>query len=241
MFKDRVEKKFKEKKYLLVVVILMIISALGLSISNHIGRRANVPVDDISLETSLSSDSYLLTSIPEIRKGDRIIGSSNADLVVFVYEDYNDYFSASLARDIDRLIRERGKQIAFVLRPFIGPTNDSVTNSLVLSCIENDSSWQLLRSRLMSNIYELRAIDLELIIDDLKLDREELLACAMDKEQNGFVDVIKSDALDYQVYGSPTLFIEDELILGARPYEDYVDSNGDLVEGLESVIERKLN
>ena len=49
---------------------------------------------------------------------------------------------------------------------------------------------------------------------------------------------LSESAKDYAVIGAPTIFINDSLIVGARPYEDYVDSNGDKVDGLKTIIER---
>ena len=47
-------------------------------------------------------------------------------------------------------------------------------------------------------------------------------------------------AANFSVYGAPTVFIGEEMIVGARPYSNFTDSNGDEIEGLKQVIARQL-
>jgi len=239
MFANKIEKDYKSKKYLLVVVILMIIAALGLSIANFLGKNlANKNSGNevvLEEEVEVGNGNYLVVSRPEIMSGDMVLGNRNAKLKIFVYEDYDDLFSAKLAGDLDRLLIEKGNDLAIIFRPFIGLSENSAENALLLDCVKDLGTWQTLRKKLMSNLEgDSPSLNNESLVDD------NLISCLTEKEKSGRIEELKKDALNYQVFGSPTLFIGSEMVLGARPYENYLDSSGLEVEGLKSLVDRVL-
>ena len=242
MFTNKIEKNYQNKKYLIVVVILMVIAALVLSVANLLGKDLalkNTLVDLASEpEVEVGNGNYLVLNKPEIKITDMILGSKNAKLKIFVYEDYDDLFSAKLALDLDRLLIDQGNNLAIVFRPFIGFSENSANYALALDCVSDLGDWQALRKKLMTNLEGQSAngsvIDQENILD------ESLSSCLAEKEKSGRVEELKKEALDYQVFGSPTLFIGDEMVLGARPYDDYLDASGLKIEGLKSLVDRVL-
>lgn len=242
MFTSKTEKNYQNKKYLLVVVILMVIAALGLSIANFLGKNLALKNTLVGLvlekEAEVGNGNYLVLNRPEIKTTDMVLGNRKAKLKIFVYEDYDDLFSAKLALDLERLLIEKGSNLAIIFRPFIGFSENSANHALTLDCVSDLGDWQILRKKLMTNLEGQSAngsvIDQENILD------ENLSACIAAKEKAGRVEELKKEALDYQVFGSPTLFIGDEMVLGARPYDDYLDSSGLEVEGLKSLVDRIL-
>lgn len=243
MFFSNKEVNLNNKKYLLVVVILMIISALGLTIANSLGKKSEAKNTDSANEEyvniEINNQEYLATSRPELKDGDRIIGNPEASLKIFVYEDYDDIFSAQLAENINRLIKENNN-LAFILRPFVGSSIKSQKNALVLSCVQNLNSWQTLRMKIMSSLNSENNGDLELMLTELGLNNKDFTTCLTKAEKSGKIEELKRETIDYQIFGSPTMFIGSELILGARPYDNYQDVNGDEVEGLKTIIDRVL-
>ena len=244
MFANKIDKDYNNKKYLLVVVILMIIAALGLSIANFFGKNlANKNSgNDVVLEeeVEVANGNYLAISRPEIMSGDMVLGNRNAKLKIFVYEDYDDLFSAKLAGDLDRLLIEKGNDLAIIFRPFIGLSENSAENALALDCVADLSAWQKLRKELLTSSEGLALNSGESFAESEQLINNELVSCLTEKEKSGRIEELKKDALNYQVFGSPTLFIGNEMVLGARPYENYLDSSGLEVEGLKSLVDRVL-
>jgi len=166
------------------------------------------------------------------------LGNKEAKLKIFVYEDYDDLFSAKLTPTIDRLIREKGDKIAIVLRPFIGLSFKSAEHALALDCVNNN--WQNLRREIMLSVENKSGEELSAMIKKVGIKENDFFNCLEEKKQSNRINEIKEDTLNFQVFGTPTLFVGNELVLGARPYENYVDSNGDQVEGLNSLINRIL-
>jgi len=72
------------------------------------------------------------------------------------------------------------------------------------------------------------------------LDENEFNTCLTNPEKSRTIEKSQEDSKTYSITGAPTMFVGDELVIGARPYDDYVDSNGDKIEGLKNLINRKL-
>jgi len=51
---------------------------------------------------------------------------------------------------------------------------------------------------------------------------------------------VAENAKQFSVYGAPTIFIGNDLIIGARPYEDYLDETGAKIAGLKTLVAEKL-
>lgn len=243
MFFDKNDNNLQNKKYLLVVVILMIISALGLTIANALGKKSELKnISDLNeeyIDIDTSSQDYSVTSRPDLKTDDRVIGNPNANLKIFVYENYDDIFSAQLAEDINNLIKENNN-LAFVIRPFVSSSVKSQENALALSCLSSLNDWQNLRSEIMLSLESGVNGDLEVMVNKLGIDNDDFNSCLTKAEKSGKIEELKKETTDYQIFGSPTIFIGDELILGARPYDNYQDVNGDEVEGLKSIVDRVL-
>ncbi len=181
-----------------------------------------------------------------------------------MFEDYDDGFSSKLASDLERLVIERGDKISIVLRPFIGFSPNSKDNALALYCARNDNKWQALRKeflglnkreesevlngdlagtldgKLDENSISEKA-ELVFVLEKVGLEAEKISECLTEAEKSGKIEEIKKEALDYQVFGSPTLFIGNEMVLGARPYESYIGLDGEEIEGLKALVDRALS
>ena len=237
------EKEYKNKKFLLVIFILMIVAAIGLSIANFFESkreegREKIVQNDESVGPTIGAQNYSAPIGPELRENDRILGNKQAKFKIFVYEDYDDVFSSELAITIDRLVRERGEDIAFVFRPFIGASSNSALKALALDCA--GSNWQALRREMMLSLENNSNQELQYMINKVGILETEFSSCLAKQNELDRVKEIKSEALAHEVIGSPTIFIGNELVLGARPYENYLDSNGDDNEGLNDLIGRIL-
>ncbi len=229
--------QIQNKKYLLVVLALIIIAAAALSLANIIKGGKNAPADlpsfaDLIKDKDLSfSQSYLSSSQPVLEESDRLIGNKNAKLKVFVYEDYDDVFSAELSETLYRLVSENNN-VAVVSRPYIGSSVNSSRNALALHCASLEGKWVDLRENIFSSL--LNDLENEGAPIDYNSD------CLTNGDKSAKIEELRSQASRYSVFGSPTIFIGNEIILGARPYDDYQNSEGKTVEGLKSVLDRVL-
>ena len=104
-----------------------------------------------------------------------------------------------------------------------------------------EKGWEFRQSLL--EIVKSRSLlpeDFALIANKLGLSEEEFTTCLSDQQKAIDLAAQSKDAAKYGVIGAPTLFIGNEMINGARPLNDFVDSANDKIEGLNTIIQRKL-
>lgn len=255
MFSNKPEKMIGNKNYLLIVVALMVVAALGLSIAglfkkgeaseNKITELKKEDVAEVKEVVESSRQSYLASTAPVFEEGDKLIGLESAPLKIFVYEDYDDILSAKFNETLNRLITLKSENIAFVIRPFISSAK-SAEYALAVDCAGDAGEWQLMRGMILNNLLGKEKADREIesgqeiyyYAEKLEIDKESFSACLTNNKKSGRIEQMASSASQYNVQGSPTIFIGDEVIMGARPFDDYTDSNGDNIEGLKTIIDR---
>jgi len=228
------------KYFLIALVIILLIILLVIFSSGP--QSASLPQTN-QLSTEAQVQSYAPEKVPSWEKDDFIFGSVDAPLKIFVYEDYSNIYSAQLADTLEKIRQEAGDKVAIIVRPYmIGDSVLSQNSALAMICA-GENKWTKMRALLFSQIKNKQLVskDFSLEIDQLKLNEKDFQACLTNLEKSERIEQVKKTAQQYGVLGAPTIFIGDEMILGARPYEDYIDSNGDTIEGLKTVVDRKLS
>lgn len=238
-------KKIKEsKKLFLFIFLALIIIVFSLLILQIKSRESQREKQLVVLGTSdAKAQSYQSSSLPKVQEDDYLLGSSKAPLKMFVYEDNANIFSAQLAKTLDRLLVEYEDDLAIIVRPFV-PRNSPLSQAAAVAiiCAGEEDSWKEMRALLFAQVENanLSFTAPEKYASQLKLDEKEFLACLTNQTKSAKIEELTAAAKSYSVTGAPTIFIGDEMILGARPYDDYIDSNGDKIEGLKTVILKKL-
>lgn len=236
-------KKLNKPRLYLGLVIIIILAAIILSLVSHWrGNPIKAKVKE-ALGQDVAAQSYAVAKSPSLKPDDRFFGSQSAPLRVFVFEDYTSLYSASLADTLDRINAESGDKVALVVRPFSNNSLESAEAARAVICAGQAGKWKEMRALLF-----MKAKNRQAVADDwlsyagqLKLDENNFLACLTNQKKSGTIEQLLEEAKTYGVQGSPTMFIGDEMVVGARPYDNFVDSNGDKIEGLKSLLDRKLN
>jgi len=137
---------------------------------------------------------------------------------------------------------ESPTKLAVVVRPFL-TKNSTLTKeaALAVACAGTEK-WTAMRALLFTKAKNnnLSFTEFGNYAKELGIDEKPFASCLTNQAKSAKIEKLSTEAESYNVLGAPTIFIGDEMILGARPYEDYTDSNGDNIEGLKTVIDKKL-
>lgn len=178
----------------------------------------------------------------EIDQFDIIEGNKEASLAIIVYENYLDPFSFDLQENLNKAKEEFNTDLLFIYRPFISQNLKDSQASLLVICSQKNNQGNLARDLLYRQGREAFSLDnLEYYEEELSLNKNNLAICIDDKENLDLIDVWQEELRNRDIIGSPTIIINDEIVTGARPYHDFIDSNNDSIEGLRSIIIRHLN
>ncbi|MFA5886377.1 MAG: thioredoxin domain-containing protein [Patescibacteria group bacterium] len=234
--------KWNKSTLYLGLAVIVVLAAIFLSLFRYFKKAPeDVIVNDVVSKGAVAQ-SYSVLSSPRLKDDDKFFGPEEALLKIFVFEDYTSSYSASLADTLDRIKAELGDKVAVVVRPFSSNSLEALEAARAVFCAGQEGKWKEMRALLF-----IRAKNKQLITDDwspyigqLKLAENNFLSCLTNQKKSGTIEQLLGEAKNYGVQGAPTIFISDELVVGARPYDDYVDSNGDKIEGLKSLVIRKL-
>lgn len=236
-----------EKKYLRNILIVIVLLIIFSTILFLILKNKKNNFQENSLNNGLSSENieqvYLSNNYPVFDKDDHFLGSSNASLKIFVYEDNISLYSAELASTLDKIYFENKDDLAIIFRPFFSPRDVlSKKAALLVECAAEQNKWKEMRALLFEQAKNNSLVfeNTSEITIQLNLDEEKLQNCLTSSDKYAKIEKLNEDSSQYGVSGAPTIFIGNEMIIGARPYDDYIDLNGDKIEGLKSLIEKKI-
>ncbi len=234
------------KKIWYLLAALLIITATALAfISSRKPKTEMVTGDPYQAIAGAKTSSYEpVGEILNLAADDNIIGEPTAPLAIFVYEDYASPYSAELATTLKRIISESGDKLAVVIRPFVTVGNNiSREGALALMCAADADKFTEMRDLILNAAKEgsLVAGGFGPYATQLGLDESAFNACLTNEEKSVKLEAVMAEADKNLVLGAPTIFVGNEMIIGARPYSDFVDSNDDAIEGLRAVIDRQLN
>ncbi len=225
---------------LIVIVLIIVFESARKSAPAEYGA-APIAADGSS---GVKAQSYLASQAPVVRPNDKIFGSASAPLKVFVYEDYTNPYSAALADTLEKISVEVGNKLALVIRPFaLSNSSSAIQAAAAVDCAYAQGKWREMRALLFARAKNQQAgsADFASYAKQIGLNDYNFQACLTNEEKSGKIEQSIEEAKTYSVQGAPTLFIGSEMILGARPYADFTDSNGDKIEGLKTVIQKKLS
>lgn len=241
MFNRKTKNMIINKKYFLLAVgLIILISALALGRKGAL-KNKEIVANNIEIPKVDGSQiqSYKAAKNPELNPDDKIYGDNNAKLKIFVYEDYSNIYSAKLADTLEK-IKSESNDLEIIFRPFISSNPVSKNTALAMAC--SGEKWKEMRALLFTQVKndQLSIYDFNANAKQIGLNEDEFNKCLTNPEKLRTIEKSLEETKASQVTGAPTMFVGDELIIGARPYDDYVDSNGDKIEGLKQVVERML-
>ncbi|MCF7794925.1 thioredoxin domain-containing protein [Patescibacteria group bacterium] len=247
--------KLKKGQVKLLIIFILIITLLVVAFliyrnNNENENLKNLEAEninelkEINQENIIKAQSYKAPSLRAVDDSDIYLGDLDADLKVVVYEDYSNTFSAKYKGSLDRLVSEYGDDIVLAFRPFSVSNNgfSSMANQ-ALYCAQDQNKYLDYREEIFkrlnaSNLYK---DDLYVMAREISLDEEQFSTCLDDNKYLSKVNTISEEANNFGVFGAPTTFVANDLVIGARQWEDSVDSNGEEIEGLKTIVERHLS
>lgn len=226
----------------LIVLVAIILIFIFINLKNKNKENINTKIENIT-GNQAQAQTYVSAKSPSFKDDDKFFGSKKADLKVFVYEDNSSMYSAKLADTLDKLYADNSSKVAVFVRSFIAKDSElSKEAALAVNCAGEQNKWVEMRALLFAQAKNesLSLVNFNKYAEQIGLNAGDFSVCLTNEEKSAKIEGLSEEAEGYNVLGAPAIFIGDEVILGARPYEDYIDSNGDSVKGLKSVIQEKL-
>jgi len=231
-----------KKSYILGGAIFLLILSIILLLLKTTWNN-NPEKVSVDLGTPAKAESFAPASSPTISADEKVIGELKAPVKIIVYEDYSNIFSGEAAESIRNLKLDFGNKIVVAVRPYaIKEKPASIEAAMAVECAFNQEKWQEMRDGVFTAVKNnnLSSEEIKNLSANIGLDQVTFAKCLTDAEKQGIMLQVSENAKQYSVYGAPTIFVNNELIVGARPYDDYLDESNVKVEGLKTLVGRQI-
>jgi protein-disulfide isomerase len=231
-----------KKKFIWGGAIILVILVIALLLVK-LEWKKNPEKSSSDLATVVKAESFAPASQPTISDKEKIVGSIKAPVKVLVYEDYSNVFSADNSEVIKKLETDFGDKVVVAVRPYVSREKPiSISAAIAVECASDQGKWQDMRTDIFNAVKNnnLSVDGIKAAAGQIGLDQTKFGECLTSPEKQGIMLQVAEDAKKFSVYGAPTIFVNNELVVGARPYDDYLDESGAKVEGLKSLVERQI-
>jgi len=182
------------------------------------------------------------TEIRTINDSDHILGVKDGKLKIIYYNDFDAPFNENLFQVIDK-IKEEFPDSSIAYRHFLMKSNPSgLSAALASECAgEQGKFWEMARALVDAKTNgKLNEDEFYFQAKELKLNYDDFKKCIDEKKYLDKIEKQMKEGESFGVSGVPTIFVNDIILPGSYPFEDFTDSSGRDRKGLKSVIEREL-
>lgn len=172
-----------------------------------------------------SAQFFMSLERPEISENDDPkLGAKDAKVVVVEFSDYACPYCAKFALEVEkRIVENYGKVVRIVFRDFPVHGEASIKAAIAANCANEQSKfWEyhyLLFERQkewygnFSKFYE--------YAEELSLNVSKFKECLESDKYRAEVEKDYDDGIEYGVRGTPTFFINGDIVVGYRSYEEF--------------------
>ncbi|XXF77966.1 DsbA family protein [Myxococcaceae bacterium GXIMD 01537] len=149
-------------------------------------------------------------------------GPRNAKVTVEVWSDFQCPYCARGAERVKELRAKYGDQVRIVFRhqPLPMHRNARLAASAAMAAHEQGKFWEM-HDALFANQKALDRASLEKVAEGLKLDMHRFRKALDTGAYNNYLDAEQTEAQRRGVAGTPTFFINDTPVVGARGIEEF--------------------
>lgn len=223
---------------LIFIGLVVVLAIIKKSVNPVVYQRSDDALAPLALVQS-----YQVDKTPQIIASDNFDGKKNNPVKIVVYEDYANPFSATFAVTLEQAKHDFNNQLQIAYRPFIDKDNAfSLKTAMAVACARDQGKWSEMRQEIFKATQGFKLSDSQILViaGQIGLNQAQFSQCLTSPEKQGIILQAAGTAKQFSVIGVPTFFVDNQMITGARPYNDYTDSNGEKVLGLKNFLQNEL-
>lgn len=201
-------------------------------------------IKDANKDVISEAENFATENVKPISDKDFYQGNLNAPVQIIVYNDFDCPFSADFYDVTKKIMADYKDQVAIAVRNFPLSTHKMAVPAAITALCANEQGkfWEM-HDKLFADYKTGMLAEEQFKKDaaDLKLDTAKFDLCQVDQKYLDEIENNIKEAKKYGVAGTPTVFVNGEILPGAYPFEDFTGSDGKPAKGMKSIIEEKLN
>ena len=248
-------KLISKKVILFIVGVLIIVALTGtfyfFELRNNNGPKINSKstVDETEKIKNENSQAIAVARSAALRPArpiddsDHYQGSLSAPVQLIVYEDFECPFCARFYETIKEIQKNFGNQVVIAFRHFPLTSHSlAVPAALASECAaEQGKFWEmydkLFSASLADNLSPEKFTE---FAQDLEFDQVKFNQCLATEKYKSKIEEQMIEGRNFGITGTPGSLLNGQPIPGAVPFEDYTASDGQLAQGMKSLITKYL-
>lgn len=182
--------------------------------------------------------------VSDVSVSDHSDSSQSAPVKAIAYCE----FTSDFCRDFSDILRsakaEFGDKISLVFRHYILDKNSTAFDFANASeCAAEQGKFWEMHDQLFAAQKSGTLIpdNLTALAGNIGLDAVKFDTCQKELKYAKKIEQDMKEAVDSGIMGAPTAYIGGVLVTGARPLDDFTDTDGNKVEGLRSIINKQIS
>lgn len=237
----------KIKKMLIISLsFLIFILALIIAIKKvEQNKLSNNEVQNID-ENQEELDDYntvIVDNLRNIDDNDVVLGDKEALIDIVIYEDLSDSYSVKFNETLNQINETFGNNVVVAFRPYASKMFPlSLPTYSFVDCAKEQGKFFEARDLVLDKVKnnQLAEENFSEYGETLQLDATSLNSCLQKDKYISEIENLSKEGETFGVYGSPTIFVNNELVVGARSFDDVENSNKEKLAGMKSIIEKYL-
>lgn len=234
------------KKILALSFIFLLILFVGMVIFGNKVMNKNKDIEELlnENEEAINSDVNVVANLRGVDESDAVIGNLDSKVEVVVYEDLSDAYSVKLNETLSAILENFSDDVVVAFRPYVDKTFPlSYPTYSLAECAKDQGKFFEARKMILEKVAtgEWMESEFSKYFSDLGLNVDEANKCLLEKKHLAKIENLTKEAEDFGVYGSPVIFVNKELVVGARSFDDVVNGSGEKLPGVKNIVSQYLN
>jgi len=238
---------FKMLSLLIIVVIVLVVYFV---LKNNKKEPGVISKEESGVEKSFQENKNILDNlnngeeILEVRgidKNDYVQGDINAPIKIIVYNDFSSPFCLLFTDTLEKIKQEFGDKVVVAYRHF-SLSKNSDSNSILAAeaseCAgEQGKFWEINKELFNDNKgNKMSETQFKKDAENISLDMNKFNDCLNSGKYKEKIENQIKEAENFGVLGTPTIFVNGQILAGAYPFEDFQDSTGRDRQGMKNII-----
>lgn len=239
----------KKIKKMLIISLSFLIFILALIIAikkvEH-SKLSNNEVQNID-ENQEALDDYgtvIVDNLRNIDDNDVVLGNKEALIDIVVYEDLSDSYSVKFNETLNQINETFGNNVVVAFRPYASKMYPlSMPTYSFVDCAKEQGKFFEARDLILSEVENKKLAEESFVQygQNLELNAESLKTCLNKQKYIPEIEKLSKEGENFGVFGSPTIFVNNELVIGARSFDDVENGNGEKLAGMKRIISKYIS
>jgi protein-disulfide isomerase len=238
----------KIKKMLIISLgFLIFILAVIIAVKKVDQRKfSNNETQNMNENQEASSDygTVIVDNLRGIDDNDVVLGDKKAPIDIVVYEDLSDSYSVRFNETLNQINENFGNNVVVAFRPYTSKMYPlSMPTYSFVDCAKEQGKFFEARDLILSEVENKKLAEENFIQygQNLELNTESLKVCLHKQKYIPEIEKLSKEGEDFGVFGSPTIFVNNELVIGARSFNDVENGNGEKLAGMKRIISKYIS